>query len=157
MKQIELSQGKVALIDDEDFERVSKFKWSALKDCGTWYAVGYTRGSHATRKAMKLHRFILNAPPGVMVDHRNRDGLDNRRENIRFATCSQNTANSLGWSASGYKGVSWHKRHKKWIAHVMKDQRLIHLGYFDDKGEAAQAYNDAARQLFGEFARLNEV
>ena len=154
MKEIELSQGKRALVDDEDYERLSRWKWSALRDGKRWYAVrSYQDGKK--RQLTYMHRQIMGAQSEQQVDHRNMNGLDNRRENIRFCTNSQNHANTKkrAGCTSKFKGV--YLAAKKWRAQIYVHKKRYQLGYFDDEVEAARSYNDAATELFGEFARLN--
>ena len=96
-------------------------------------------------------------PKGMATDHINGDGLDNRKQNLRICTHAENLRNRrLGKNnTSGYKGVSWHKLHKLWYAHISHNKKLMSLGYFKDKEEAAKAYDRKAIELFGEFAKLN--
>lgn len=121
---------------------------------GKFYVIGGDRvnGRMVTRY---LHRVIMNTPPGVKVDHRNGDTLDNRGCNLRFATDVEQNRNRRGWGSSKYKGVCWHKRDQKWCAQIRVDGKKTHLGHFDDEEGAAFAYDVAARILFGEFVRLN--
>jgi hypothetical protein len=155
MREIPLSHGYVAFVDDEDYELVSKYNWSAYEDSnGMVYAICYT-----TRysRNIRMHRLIMNAPDGMDVDHADRDGLNNRRSNLRLATRSQNNANSVVSrnSKSGYKGVCLDSYTGRWKASIMVDYKHIHLGRFDTKEEAAMAYDKAAVAAFGEFARTN--
>jgi len=153
MKEITLTRGKIALVDDDDFEWLSKFRWRAYRNqCGCWYA---RRGE----SSIFMHREILGEPLGVEVDHRDGDGLNNQRYNLRLATHSQNLCNrgKQRNNTSGYKGVSWFKRVGKWHARIQINGRDKHLGYFDILEEAARAYNVAALEHFGEFAKLNEI
>jgi hypothetical protein len=115
-----------------------------------------TLGSGPAAKKLYLHRFVAG-PRGTIIDHKNGDHLDNRRANLRAATKSQNTANTgpLSTNKSGLKGVVKHGKRFRAFAH--KAGRTLYLGTFDSKTEAACAYNDKARKLFGEFARLNKV
>lgn len=122
---------------------------------GKFYVEGddWTNGRNIRRY---LHRVIMNAPPGVEVDHINGDTLDNRRCNLRFATSTQQKCNQRPrGGTSKYKGVGWHKRDRKWRAQITYHGKQISLGYFDGELGAAFAYDVAARILFGEFARLN--
>lgn len=154
MIEIPLTQGQVALIDDEDWDLVSEFKWFAQKDKKTYYA------RRANRPKVLLHRFILQAKVGQKVDHIKGNWLDNRRENLRIATSSQNQWNQQAYSQRGsskFKGVSLYRPYSKWLACIRVNNKRIHLGYFKDEKEAALAYNEAALEYFGEFARLNEV
>ncbi len=105
-----------------------------------------------------MHRQIMGAPAGMVVDHVNHKTLDNQRENLRVCTQSQNNANQRKTrGASRFKGVAWHKRTGKWHARIGKNGRRHHLGCFNNEALAAQAYNAAALEHFGEFALLNEV
>jgi hypothetical protein len=152
-KEIPLTKGRVALIDDEDYERVSQYKWSFDNN---GYAVRKSGGSKNPKKVM-LHRFILDAPTGFDVDHANHDSLDNTRVNLRICNRSQNNANriSLPGSSSQYKGVSWNTERQYWkVFHAAYGVRRS-LGSFHDEVEAAIAYDDAAYAAFGNFARLN--
>lgn len=111
------------------------------------------------RGTIFMHRVILNTPLGYETDHSNGDGLDNRKENLRIATASQNKWNRNKYknNTSGYKGVSWEKDRGRWRAYIILKTERIHLGYFNDKHEAARAYNAAAIKYHGEFACLNQV
>ncbi len=151
MKEISLTQGKVALVGDEDYEELNASKWCAVKRKGGWYAMG--------RTGILMHRVILEAPPGVQVDHRNHDGLDNRRKNIRLCTSSQNNANRIKkpGCSSTYKGCSWCKARRKWQAYIYVNYKRIFLGYFAKEIEAARAYGQAALEYFGDFAFQQEI
>ncbi len=156
MKEIQLTKGKVALIDDEDFAIVSQHKWHAINQEGEFYARGYIPG----RRYVFLANFLMNPPAGMLVDHANNNPLDNRRSNLRLATPSQNNANSRKtWTptSSIYKGVCWHKRWKKWVAQIGQGpgNGPKTLGYFASEEEAARAYDAAAKARWGEFAKLN--
>lgn len=158
-KEIPLSQGKVALVDDADFEWLSQWKWQYDKNgyvvrSEYWYD---DAGKRHSRKVM-MHRFILNAPKGIQVDHRFHNRLDNRRSEIRLVTPLQNHVNSrpVRNSSSQYKGVS---RYPKggWRASIMVNKRRRHLGIFANETDAALAYNAAASEAWGEYAWLNPV
>lgn len=154
MKEIPLTQGKVALVDDEDYDWLMQWKWCAALSRGSrnWYAVAYING-----KRTLMHRFIMNAQKGQTLDHINGDGLYNCKSNLRFCTPTQNTQNQKlrENTSSKYKGVSWYLRAKKWQASIMYNKKYIHLGHFTDEEKAARAYDNAAVVLFKEFARLN--
>jgi len=160
MREIPLSQGKVALVDDEDYETVSRFKWCTIKGHNeTIYAARYVRRADGTQTTVRMHRVIMKASASVQVDHENHDGLDNRRANLRLATSAENNRNTRMRknNASGYKGVSWDQRANKWYAQIMANGRNIALGMFANIDDAADAYDEAARQLHGEFAHTNEM
>lgn len=154
MKKIVLTKGKYAFVDDEDYEIISKTKWYAgsRKGQDKYYAMNW-KG--------RMHRFILKAKKNQEVDHINGNTLDNRKENLRICDSSQNKANSVisSRNTSGYKGVYRSKtnKHKKWIANIKAYGVVYRLGYFHKKEDAAKAYNKKAIELFGEFARLNEI
>ena len=155
-KQIELTQGKVAIVDDEDFEWLNQWKWYAVRRGTIWYAVRTKR--LPKRRIIYMHRIIMEPPVDLQIDHQNMDGLDNRRCNLRICTRSQNLMNSKKCHldhTSRFKGIYWNKRDKKWHARI--GHKGHHIGYFDDELEAAKAYNKIAFKLFGEFARLNVI
>jgi hypothetical protein len=162
MKELLLTQSKVAFIDDEDFERVNKYKWryAKSKKWNSAYAYGYNTFQHAdnqNRRTLPLHRFILGLSPDDkrVVDHIDGNGLNNLRANLRIATRSQNMANSKVRSSSTYKGVYSLKDRKAFKATITKNRISTHLGYFPTAIEAARAYDQKAKELFGEFAALN--
>ncbi len=160
MKEIKLSQGKVALVDDEDFEYLNQFKWFAHKARGIYYADRHSPRSHYKRTFIRMHREILKLKDSrIMVDHINHNGLDNRRENLRSCTNQQNGMNrkSVKNSSSEFKGVSWHSVNKNWLVQIQKGKDKFYLGYFSSETDAARAYNKKAQELFGEFANLNNV
>jgi hypothetical protein len=162
MKEIALTKGLVAMVDDEDFDLVSRFKWHALRR---------GRVVHATRTVKRdgrkwtvyMHRWLLAAPAGLEVDHRNGNGLDNRRENLRIATHAQNAINHARThqKTSRFRGVLWNKARKRWrvviCAGRIRDgaSKQIHVGTFADEVEAAKAYDRAALLHHGDFAVLN--
>lgn len=148
--RVPLTRGKFALVDSDVYTAVSKYQWQAVLMTGNWYAI---RSDN-----MPMARFILNAKPGVYVDHHNHNTLDNRRQNLRVCSSSQNVANSLktkNKTTSKYKGISWNKLAKKWHAYIMQNYRRIHIGLFTSEVQAAKAYDTKARELFGEFAYTN--
>lgn len=150
MKEIELNHGKVAQVDDEDYERLNKHKWYAHEQCYTYYAL---RTRNKTNICM--HREILSVPLGMEMDHRDMNGLNNQKYNLRICTKSQNQANikPRRGSSSKFKGVS--KTRRKWKAEIQIRGQRIYLGRFEIERDAALAYNDAAIRYFGEFARPN--
>ena len=158
VKSIELTRGKVAWVDDEDYEWLNQWKWCATLSCRHWYAKRQGR-SNGKPRTICMHRLIMDAQPGQMIDHRDRNGLHNWRANLRFCTRSQNQENRKKHygDTSQYKGVCWDKSMNKWRARISLDNKRIHLGRFNDEDEAGCAYNEAATELFGEFARLNMI
>ncbi len=149
MKKIPLTQGRFALVDDEDFDRINQFKWNLYDNGKFTYAV--------TNHSLRMHRVVMHAPKDKEVDHRNHNGLDNQKHNLRVCTKNENQHNRRlnANNASGYKGVCWHKRINKWQSYIRFQSKRIFLGYFADKVEAAKAYDKKAEELFGEFACLN--
>lgn len=156
MRELALKNGGFALVDDEDFECLSRHIW---RKHIRGYVVRHTSGP----VTIWMHREIMELPreDERLIDHINGNRLDNRRENLRIATKSQNCHNQgiQSTSTSGYKGVTWHsgRRVNKWIAQISFNGRRIYLGCFDDIHVAAHEYNKAAIKYHGEFARLNLV
>jgi hypothetical protein len=154
MREIPLTQGKVALVDDRDYDWLVRYKWHAVKINGSFYAATseYMEGKTVRRY---MHRFILKTETGIEVDHIDGDALNNLRSNLRQCTHKQNLRNTRiqdGFS-SKYKGVG-RKKHK-WRARIMVDGKDVFLGYFRSEEQAASAYDNAAIKHFGEFARTN--
>jgi hypothetical protein len=151
MKNISLTQGKFAMVDDEDYEYLNRHKWYFEKG----YAArkeGVIRG-----KITYMHRVIMQTPDGMDTDHINGNKLDNRRENLRVCTHAQNTRNRNYQinNTSGYKGVSFDKSRNKWHVAIKVNGLHINKGRYDTVEEAARAYDEAARYYFGEYAGLN--
>lgn len=151
-RKIKLTQGKYALVDASDFDSLNQWKW--------YYGFGYAiRGQweNGGRKTILMHKLINKTPEGCDTDHINLDRLDNRRENIRTCTRSQNIINRRvqANNSSGYKGVFWKKSHKKWVAQASVDGKPEWLGHFDSPVEAAKAHDKRTVELFGEFALTN--
>jgi hypothetical protein len=147
------------LIDFKDYKLVKSYRWVLMKGKTIIYIVTNIRLDKGERRTVGLHRFLLLDKEGFMIDHKNRNGLDNRRENLRYCTINQNAMNSKkdkGRYTSQYKGVSWHKGKKRWRVSVkVNKKRLMGERYFRDELEAARYYDFLAKECFGEFARLN--
>lgn len=161
MRYISLTQGKQAIVDDEDFERINKFNWHVHKHKNGWYAVrrGKRPNGSKNQPAIYMHREILGIIfSGGLIDHKDGDGLNNQKNNLRNADYAQNRANSQPTynKSSRYKGLSKDKRNGTWMVKIQKG-KPTYLGIFKDEKEAAIAYNKKAIELFGEFAKLNDV
>jgi len=148
---------KFALVDDDDYEVLSKFKWQGhTNKAGATYASSLY-GRHWKRSRLLMHRVITDCPKGKDVDHKNHDTLDNRKANLRVCTRSQNIANrQKGSGRSQFKGVHWSRKENRWVASIKVLQKLIYLGQFKSELEAAKIYDTAARKHFGEFACTNQ-
>jgi len=155
---------RVVRVDDGDYELVIQYRWNVtekervgargrVRKQGPYAITNYQRPD-GRRTMIYMHKLITGWP---RTDHRNHDGLDNQRENLRDATVGQNTANQLPQegTSSAFKGVSWDRVNRRWLVHVTWDHRQHHVGRFDSEEEAARAYDAAAIGLFGEFAYLN--
>lgn len=147
---IPLSQGKFSIVDPDVYEIVSSMKWWAYSSNGgkTYYA---------TRLRQALHRFIMSPPKGMVVDHINHNGLDNRRCNLRVCTPRQNMHNSPRQkiSTNRYKGVWFRKKRNRWAATISTDGKKTLIGFFKTEEDAARAYDRVAKERRGEFAYLN--
>jgi len=152
MKEIKLSKGHSALVDEEDYERINQFKWS--------HAYGYairTVRENGINKTIFMHHEVIERMPGLQTDHANRNGLDNQKANLRYATESQNKANrgKREGTISGYTGVYFEKKINKWRARYQANKSRKTIGYFNTPEEAARAYDKAMINAFGEFAATN--
>jgi len=161
VKELNLTKGLVAIIDDDDFLRIGSLKWCAsCADPKKAYAVKRNPNQHISSLLM-MHREIFGYPlNGYEVDHINGNRLDNRKCNLRFVSRMENNGNARKAShgkSSKYKGVSYDKKRQKYEAYITKKDRKIHLGMFICEKDAAKAYNAEAITYFGEHAKLNEV
>ena len=156
MKEIALTKNQVALVDDEDFERLNIYKWYVSQGSKTKY-------SYAKNSAVgSMARFIMNCPSNKLVDHKNHNTLDNQRHNLRICGKRENKQNAKlhNNSSSQYKGICWNKRQNAWTAriklsNIFGESFSKFLGYFEDEIEAAKAYDRAAKEEFSDFALLN--
>jgi len=171
MKEIKLSEGDgrknprqkykgqyVALVDDSDYEWLMQWKWRVHIQPHTCYAHTNIRLPNGKIRVVRMHRVVLGINnPLIIIDHRNRNGLDNQSDNLRVCTNSKNQANRISkpGSSSKYLGVSWHKRDKLWRAKVKKDGIEYRLGGFKFEKDAAVARDKKAQELHGSFAILN--
>ncbi len=156
---IPLTQGQLAMVDDEDYERVSQYKWYAHwhPQMGNYVARTNTSRQEKPRKQIYMHRMILSAPSGKPVDHIRHDTLDNRRDNLRVCTIAENNRNAKkyrGTTSSRYKGVYWDAANSSWQVRIGSGGH-IWVGRFRDEVRAALAYDVAALERFGEFALTN--
>lgn len=158
-KEIQLTQGKVAIVDDADFEELNKLKWFADKQGDNYYAVRKSLRINGKYINQKMHRIIIGEKLGVHTDHINNNTLDNRRCNLRICTHQQNMWNKPKSKAnnSGYKGVFYLKSSKMYRATITINGKTIYLGTFYYIKQAAIAYNLAAKKYYGEFANVNKV
>lgn len=158
MKEIQMPNkpGLVALVDDEDYERLAKYRWRAKGDRGTYYAYTdiYVGGK---RKMTSMHSMVISRGGKTQVDHIDHNGLNNQKSNLRAASHAENQRNrgKEKGNTSGYKGVSFQKSTGQWQASIRIDGTLVYMGCFDSKEEAARAYDRAAKKKHGEFAKLN--
>lgn len=145
------------MCDDGDFEFLSAFRWYLLRGSRINYAHGLVSESIVKNKRPRMHRVLMQPPKGMIVDHINSNGLDNRRCNLRLCTNRQNVQNQriLREGSSKYKGVYWDKENSKWRASIVVNSKRLALGRFKNEIEAAIIYDEAAEKYFGEFAYIN--
>lgn len=156
-KEIKLTKGYVALVDDEDYNYLNQWKWAVSKRKNTIYAQGVINN-----KPNHMHRFIIKPKKNQIIDHINGNGLDNRKSNLRICTQSENLRNRSKpkWkkTTSKYKGVSFVKNRKTpWRSYIQINKKYKHLGHFNNEIDAAIAYNKAAIKYYKKFAFLNEI
>lgn len=159
-KEIQLTQGKVAIVDDDDFDYLNQWKWQANQKQNKKFYAWRGKKINGKYKLIYLHRFILNLTDRkIYVDHVNMNTLDNRKINLRICTNSQNQMNKIVQKNNcyGYKGVYYDKRNNKYSSIITVNKKRHWLGYYIDPKDAAKAYNEAAIKLHGEFSKLNEI
>ena len=158
-RKIPLTKGEFAIVDPEDYERLAKFKWHLSESPTGSHAARWQRiwpGGY--RKKIWMHREVIDVPEHLLCDHVNGNGLDNRAANLRPATVSQNLCNRPKTKArtrSKYKGLEWDKIQRKWKVRIQCNGRKTYLGSFSNEIDAAKAYDEKAKELFKEYARLN--
>jgi len=154
-----MAQPRYAKVDPADYERLRKYEWLTKKGKNSFYARRRVpTGKSKKEKLVYMHQMVVKVPKGMVIDHINQDGMDNRSGNLRPATHSQNLCNRKkrsGATQSKYKGIYWRKKVRKWQASIKCNKKRIELGYFRDEIEAAKAYDRAAKKYHGEFACLN--
>jgi len=161
MKEIKLSKGYFALVDDDDYDRLIKFSWhiraSKISNKNNIYAVtDLNRLDKSKRRMIFMHRVIMNIDdPNIIIDHKDMNGLNNQKLNLRTANKSQNGANRTSMGSSEYLGVSWCKHGKKWLASISFEKKCYKLGRFHSEIDAAKAYDTAAKDFHKEFANVN--
>lgn len=168
MKKIKLTKGKYALVDDEDYDYLNQWKWMVGGKGSrgkTYYAIRWERGwskySNKPRKIIQMANVVMNCPKGFVIDHINRDGLDNRKQGLKIVTQKQNNNNRRVWGKSKFFGVypEIEKRPNKvytcWRVQIYSGKNRIFVGLYKTEIEAARAYDEKARELFGKSARLN--
>lgn len=157
MKEIQLTRGKVAFVDDEDFDNLSKFSWHCKKCASDLFYAVRSINLHGKIKNISMHREVFGLVRSI--DHIDGNGLNNQKINLRECNHAQNMQNrrKLSVSSSPYKGVQWWKNQNRWASRIALNKKRIFLGYFINEIDAAKAYNKAATRLFGEFANLNKI
>jgi len=157
-KEIQLTQGQIAIVDDEDFDWLDQWKWKASKQRNNdWYAARRPRRGNRKKGHIFMHRLILNPSEGMQTHHIDHNGLNNQRANLRIVTAAQNQYNQRPQKkkSSHFKGVHWASDRRKWRAQIMVNGRTYRLGQFLSECEAAKAYDNAALRYFGEYAYAN--
>jgi hypothetical protein len=153
MKEIELTKGKVAIVDDSIFDILNSLNWFAVKSRNVFYAARHVNTVDGVQRAEYMHHFIIGFPriKGMMVDHKDGDGLNNQRENLRIVTqrvnSSNRTARRNGKTYSKYIGVTWDKKRNKWIAQIRFSGKNKNLGSFNSEQEASAMYQEAVAAL----------
>lgn len=154
MKEIKLTQGQVALVDDKDFEWLSQWKWYVMTNYGHWYAI-----RNGDLGSIYMHKEIMKPMTDFVVNHIDGNRLNNQKVNLRLCnlTGKAGMQKEARNNTSGYRGVSWHRKFQCWVAKIGLKNETINLGCFPDPKQAALAYNAAALKHFGEFARINLI
>ena len=167
-KLIPLTKGQFAIVDDEDHDELMKYRWTAWKGGNTWYARRSKYKIGGGYYTITMHRVIIGAKDNQIVDHKDRNGLNNQKNNLRLCTRSENSKNKKAVGISGFLGVSIRPRkillkngeyhiYDSWVARIKVKNKTITLGCFRNKIDAAKAYNKAAKKYHGEFVNLNII
>jgi hypothetical protein len=156
MKEIRLSQGKIALVDDEDFDYINQWKWYARKGRKTFYAARKEKGTNA-RTTIHMHQVVSKVSNNVQIDHRDTNGLNNQKYNLRVVNHRQNQYNTdkPRHNTSGYKGISWDKFRNNYRVYLTVKGKFKNIGNTKSLQTATKMYNKAATQHYGEFAKLH--
>ena len=149
MREIPLTQGLVALVDDEDYPSLMKYKWYAHKENHTFYAQRQSQRVAGKQSVIRMHREIMGAHKGIELDHINGNGLDNRKENLRVVTRRENSQNKHTPKTSKFPGVCWHPISGKWLAQIRVGKKRHHLGLIEDEEAAYEAYKNAVKEFTG--------
>ena len=153
-----MAQPQYAIVDPADYERLKGYEWLARKATNSFHARRFIPGGKGKKRIIYLHQEMIQVPKGMVVDHINQNGMDNRRANLRAATWAQNAHNRKKYLKPGssiYKGISWNKQSRNWKARIGFENKIIFLGHFKNEIDAAKAYDEAAKKYHGEFACLN--
>lgn len=156
--QVALSHGLFALVDECDLQTLSEYRWYPYKSYRTYYAVGHKLRPPNRLKRVQMHVLIMGKQPkGMLIDHINGNGLDNRRANLRFATPTENSQNQRKRveCTSDFKGVDFDRYKLRWRARIFLNGECIYLGRYQHETDEARAYDNAARRLYGPLANLN--
>jgi hypothetical protein len=158
-KEIILTQGKVAIVDNEDYDYLNQFKWYASNKNGKFYVQKKITVSKNKTTCISMHRFIMKPNKGMVIDHLDGNPLNNKKNNLRICTHAENMRNSKIRinNKSGYKGVSYQENSNNYRASIRFNNIKINIGDFIDPIDAAKAYNAAALKYHGEFAHLNKI
>lgn len=157
MREIKLTRGKVARVSNADFAWLNAYRWYAEKLPTVWYARRKIRRQGGIVRTVSMHQLLAAVMGFASPDHADGDGLNNQRKNLRPASQTEQNGNQglRSNNTSGFKGVSWNKDCRAWESYVSKGRKRFRLGFFKTATAAARAYDGAAKQLFGEFARTN--